>query len=63
MIQSQCLKCGNNSFEAQKKRITGLNYEITFVQCSKCGCVIGVLDTEIIGGQIVLAVDTLGKLK
>lgn len=59
MAQSKCPKCESTSFEAQNKRITPLNYDITFIQCSQCGCVVGTLDTTVVGNHISRGIEAL----
>jgi len=45
MAQSKCPnpKCQSNSFEAKTVEMEGYIYGVKFIQCSKCGTVIGVL--------------------
>ena len=46
MAVSTCIKCGEeNQFEVVlKESIPGANYKLAFVQCARCGGVVGVLD-------------------
>ena len=44
MAQSKCAECGNTSFEIEYKSPSGSRYKIAFVQCSKCGAVVGITD-------------------
>lgn len=44
MAQSKCAACGNTTFEIEYKSPSGSRYLIAFVQCSKCGTVVGVAD-------------------
>ncbi len=44
MAQSKCPKCENEKFEIQDKSLPGSSYQVAFVQCSKCGTVVGVID-------------------
>jgi len=44
MAQSKCSECGNTTFEIEYKSPSGSKYQIAFVQCSKCGTVVGVID-------------------
>jgi len=42
MAMSKCLKCDNGTFELViKDRIAGANVKLCFIQCSRCGTVIG----------------------
>jgi len=45
MAQSKCpnTNCQSNSFEAKTVEIEGYIYGVKFIQCSKCGTVVGVL--------------------
>ncbi len=44
MAQSKCSSCGNTNFEIEYKIPLGSKYKIAFVQCSKCGTVVGIAD-------------------
>jgi uncharacterized Zn finger protein len=46
MAVSTCVKCGEkDQFEVVlKESIPGTNYKLAFVQCARCGGVVGVLD-------------------
>jgi ribosomal protein S27AE len=44
MAQSRCAACGNSTFEIEYKSLSGSRYQLAFVQCSKCGTVVGVTD-------------------
>lgn len=44
MAQSTCPKCGNHSFELKEVIPSGSRYKHFFIQCSSCGCVVGVTD-------------------
>lgn len=61
MAQSMCPKCGNCNFEGVEKRIVGLSFPITFVQCAKCGCVVGCVADEYLKYQVFDASDKLAK--
>ena len=61
MALSTCTKCGWNSFEAvEKDGILGSNYKKIFIQCAKCGGVVGVTDYWNIGALLVKICDKLG---
>lgn len=49
MAHSSCPKCGNHGFETVITTPSGSNFKLLFIQCSSCGCVIGVLDYYNIG--------------
>lgn len=46
MAVSTCVKCGEqDQFEVVlKESIPGTHYDLAFVQCARCGGVVGVLD-------------------
>lgn len=44
MAQSRCAACGNTTFQIEYKSPSGSKYQIAFVQCSKCGTVVGITD-------------------
>ena len=50
MTVSKCLSCNNSSFEVVVKNdIKDSKFKLLFVQCSKCGGVVGVMDYLNIG--------------
>jgi len=42
MAQSTCIKCGSTTFEIVEKEPNHSNFKYFFVQCAKCGGVVGV---------------------
>lgn len=48
-LTSTCVKCGGTSFEAKLIEPGGYKFKVTFIQCSSCGGVVGVLDYYNIG--------------
>ena len=52
MAQSICPRCGNPQFEGVEKSVVGLRYHVTFIQCTACGCVVGVLNTNVLSTHI-----------
>ena len=44
MPESKCPKCSNQSFEIQKHKPDGSSFDISFVQCSNCGSIVGTID-------------------
>ncbi len=42
MALSKCAKCDNTLFEAVAAEPRGANYKLIFVQCMRCGAVVGV---------------------
>ena len=55
MAISHCPNCKNIGFEVQDSVVTNSEQKIRLVQCSKCGAVVGALNTP--------ANDDLSKLK
>lgn len=45
MATSKCPKCDNATFESKSVKMVDGKNEFLFIQCNKCGCVIGVSDT------------------
>lgn len=45
MAQSKCPKCDNTTFESKNVKMVGGTVDYVFIQCYKCGCVVGVIDT------------------
>jgi len=52
MAVSTCIKCGGQSFEIMIQKPEESKYQLMFVQCSKCGSVIGVLEDRNIGSML-----------
>jgi hypothetical protein len=44
MATPTCLKCGGTQFEHKEVSLKRFRPKLTFVQCSSCGGVVGVLD-------------------
>lgn len=49
MATSKCPKCDSVSFETVAKSIDGSRFKVNFIQCSRCGSVVGVLEYYDIG--------------
>jgi hypothetical protein len=53
MAISKCSKCDNTTFEmVEKDNITGANFKVMFIQCARCGAVIGVQDYYNLGAML-----------
>lgn len=69
MAESKCPSCNSKDFEIQKKVIQNGKdkCEFTFVQCAKCGAVLGVLQTGVITTSIInttnYILETIDKTK
>jgi hypothetical protein len=56
MAVSKCMKCDNTTFESVACKMSNQKVEFTFVQCAKCGGVVGVIDTaslKLVGNAIL----------
>lgn len=52
MPQSNCSRCGSTQFEAVHAHdLKGISRSVIFIQCEKCGAVVGVLDLVNLGIQ------------
>ncbi len=49
MAQSTCPKCENTSFEIAENSPKGSRFKFTFIQCDRCGAVVGVVDYYNVG--------------
>ena len=52
MADSTCVKCGNDTFEVQEVTPSGATGSYMFVQCSSCGGVVGVEDSQDVGAMM-----------
>lgn len=52
MAYSKCPNCDNRSFEVTENSPSKSQFKLMFVQCSKCGCVVGTMDYFNIGARI-----------
>ena len=53
MAQPTCPKCDNKMFEVQTAEPQKSRYKVWFVNCTKCGAVVGVLDYWNIGALVL----------
>jgi predicted nucleic-acid-binding Zn-ribbon protein len=60
MATSTCIKCGGHHFETKEADPANSQFKLTFVQCSSCGGVVGVLDFYNIGQELQLIKKRLG---
>ncbi|ANI16644.1 hypothetical protein A9C11_22910 [Pseudomonas citronellolis] len=49
MAISKCIKCDSSQFELKQASISGCRFIMNFVQCSHCGGVVGVIETDHLG--------------
>jgi DNA-directed RNA polymerase subunit RPC12/RpoP len=59
MAQFKCLKCDSTSFELVERTPSGSDYLLNLIQCSRCGGVVGVLDSYNIGELILRLAEKL----
>jgi hypothetical protein len=56
MASSKCPVCTSTSFEGVlQSKVPGYNFKLNFIQCSRCGVVVGVMpfhDPSAVGEQI-----------
>lgn len=52
MAISKCIKCGGSRFELQEVEPAGANFKYYFVQCARCGGVVGVVEANNLGAMI-----------
>lgn len=52
MAQSKCSKCESPNFEIVPVKPGTCQFSLTFVQCSKCGTVVGVLESKNINDRL-----------
>lgn len=60
MAISTCPKCPGSTFENKLYSPTGSKFKLSFIQCSSCGAVVGVMDYFNIGGLIQALAKKLG---
>jgi len=60
MASSTCVKCGDGHFELVEYTPKKSAFKLSFIQCSSCGGVVGVLDYYNIGEIIHKLADKLG---
>ena len=53
MAVSSCPKCGNHTFEAVQNEPKNSNFQLWFIQCSSCGCVVGTHENVLISSMIL----------
>ncbi len=60
MAMSTCIKCGGHSFEMVEATPMKSNFIVMFIQCSKCGGVVGITDYYQIGTELQIIKKKLG---
>lgn len=62
MATSTCLKCSHTSFEKVESTISGLRFKRNFLQCAKCGGVVGVIEADNLNARLDAIEERLKKL-
>ena len=52
MATSTCARCGHTSFEMVECGISGLRFKRDFLQCGRCGGVIGVIEADNLNARL-----------
>ena len=52
MAQPTCPKCNGTMFEVNELKPAGSNFRFVAINCTNCGCIVGVLDHYNIGELI-----------
>jgi predicted nucleic-acid-binding Zn-ribbon protein len=52
MATSTCIKCVNEEFESKETTPRNSNFVYSFIQCTNCGDVVGVMDFYNIGNML-----------
>ena len=60
MPSSKCPRCENTSFEMQENEPRGSGWKYMFIQCARCGTVVGVTEYMNIGALIQKLAKALG---
>jgi hypothetical protein len=68
MAESACPKCSGTHFECVSIEPDNLRVEVSAIQCTSCGAIVGILEDEIISEAVCAQIDTLdadiaGKLE
>ncbi len=59
---STCPKCDNTSFKMVENSPSGSKFKVYFVECSKCGAVVGVMDFWNVGSTVKQAEKKLEEM-
>jgi hypothetical protein len=62
MATSTCVRCGHTSFEVAESAISGLRFKRDFLQCGKCGGVIGVVEADNLNARLDAIEERLKEL-
>lgn len=63
MATSKCPACPSTSFEMIEATIDGAKYKNKFIQCARCGAVVGVLTGKDAGVLVGDALNELAEVK
>jgi heterodisulfide reductase subunit A-like polyferredoxin len=62
MSQSKCAKCDHLTFEMVENTPKGSKFHVIFIQCARCGAVVGVQPSENIPALLHFMKDMLAEL-
>ena len=62
MAFSKCMRCECATFEVVEAEPHDSNYKLLFVQCRRCGGVVGALDCMNIGAMLVKQFEAIQKI-
>jgi uncharacterized Zn finger protein len=60
VARSTCVRCGNQRFEVVENEPDKARFKLMFVQCAKCGSVVGVTEYFNIGSLLNRMAEKLG---
>lgn len=52
MAASTCIRCGHDAFEMIESAIAGLRFKRDFLQCARCGGVVGVIEADNLNARL-----------
>lgn len=60
---STCVKCGGHFFKIEENSPASSNYKVWFIQCSKCGTPVGVMDYISVGNSVTIIQNKIDHLE
>ncbi len=60
MAKPTCVKCGSSQFGMTTQNLKDVNHEYSFIHCSSCGTVVGVVNEYNIANLLLRVCDHLG---
>jgi hypothetical protein len=52
MVKPKCPKCDHTQFKSTPIKPINGNFKVLAVHCAKCGCIVGMSDTEDVGSLV-----------